>query len=124
MSLVEVQIFKDERVATIVLNNPRRRNALSHALLNELEASVKEIAAQREVNVVIIQSAGPAFSSGHDLTEVLNQPSEDVHALFLACGQAMRAVAAAPQVYIAQVQGIATAAGCQLVAACDLAVSA
>ncbi len=124
MSLVEVKVFKDERVATIGLNNPRRRNALSHALLNELEASVKEIAAQREVNVVIIQSAGPAFSSGHDLTEVLNQPSEDVHALFLACGQAMRAVAGAPQVYIAQVQGIATAAGCQLVAACDLAVSA
>jgi enoyl-CoA hydratase/carnithine racemase len=124
MSLIEVNIHKDERIATIALNNPRRRNALSHALLDELGAAAQEIAATRQANVVIIQSTGPAFSSGHDLNEVLDQPSSEVHALFLSCAQSMRAIQNAPQVYIAQVQGIATAAGCQLVAACDLAVSA
>ncbi|PSR35839.1 MAG: enoyl-CoA hydratase [Sulfobacillus thermosulfidooxidans] len=124
MSLIEMNVFAEERIATLALNNPRRRHALSHALLAELEHAVKELAAKRSVNVVIIQSSGPAFSSGHDLTEVLDQSPEDVHSLLLACGQTMRAVSHAPQVYIAQVQGIATAAGCQLVAACDLAVSA
>lgn len=123
MSYTEVEIYRDQRIAAITLNNPDRRNALSEALLVDLESNLWDLGRAKDVNVIIIRAQGPVFSAGHDLNEVLNGGPQDVLNLFTVCGSTMRAIREVPQVVIAEVQGIATAAGCQLVAACDLAVA-
>ncbi len=112
------------RVGYITLNRPEKRNALSYDLLSELEKLVNDISEQRKVRVVVIKGKGKAFSSGHDLREILNHRPLDVEKLFKKCYKVMFAIREAPQPYIAQVHGFATAAGCQLVAACDMAVAA
>jgi enoyl-CoA hydratase/carnithine racemase len=111
------------KIGYITLNRPEKRNALSYDLLDEMHGLVKEISGQRMVRVVVVKGAGKAFSSGHDLKEILNQSPMDVERLFKKCYDVMFAIRNAPQPYIAQVRGIATAAGCQLVAACDMAVA-
>jgi enoyl-CoA hydratase/carnithine racemase len=120
-----LQRVNEDRVATLVLNRPRQYNALSRALLESLHAELDAIASDAGVRVVIITGAGRAFCSGHDLKEMRALASEaEVHALFTLCSAVMQKLTALPQPVIAAVNGIATAAGCQLVAQCDLAVAA
>ena len=113
-----------EGVALLQLNNPERRNALSSLTLAALEEKLGEIADEPAARVVVIRSEGPVFSSGHDLNELVNGHAEDYTAVFDACTRVMEAIRLLPKPVIAQVQGLATAAGCQLVATCDIAVAA
>ena len=113
-----------EGIAWLTLNRPSARNALSVALLEALEAAIAAIAADSRVKVVVIGAAGPAFCAGHDLREVRANPDRAALAsLFALCSRVMLAITRLPKPVIAQVQGVATAAGCQLVATCDLAVA-
>jgi len=116
-------------VTTLTLNRPGQRNALSHALLGALQDALAAIAADARVRVVILAAEGPVFCAGHDLREITShrEDPDGGHAFFEAamrrCVAVMQAIVALPQPVIAQVQGVATAAGCQLVATCDLAVA-
>ena len=111
-------------IATLTLNRPKQYNALSEALLDELGVALERIAKDAEVRVVVIAGSGPAFCAGHDLKEMRQRREADYYrALFAKCGQLMQALTRLPQPVIARVHGIATAAGCQLVASCDLAVA-
>jgi enoyl-CoA hydratase/carnithine racemase len=110
--------------ARITLNRPERRNALSLALLAELTGALEEVSADPDVRVITIDGAGPAFSAGHDLAEMIGRDAAFFDELFDACTVMMETIHRVPQPVIAKVHGIATAAGCQLVAACDLAVAA
>ena len=111
-------------VATLTLNNPGRRNALSSPTLEALEALLEQIAQDSQVRVVVLRSEGPVFSSGHDLNELVNGDAGEYTTVFEACTRVMEAIRLLPKPVIAQVQGLATAAGCQLVATCDIAVAA
>ena len=111
-------------VAVLTLNNPRRRNALSTELLGELKGLLRDFEDDDAVRVVVLRSEGPVFSSGHDLNEIINRDEEAYTAVFALCTEVMEAIRLLPKPVIAQVQGLATAAGCQLVATCDLAVAA
>jgi len=111
-------------IARITLNRPGQYNALSKQVLTELQASLDSIAADDSVNVVVIAANGKAFCAGHDLKEMRSSEEREFHqALFQQCGKMMQTIAEMPQPVIAQINGIATAAGCQLVAQCDLAVA-
>jgi enoyl-CoA hydratase/carnithine racemase len=116
-------VAADGPTARITLNRPERRNALSLELLAELTAALSEISAQPGIRAVVIEGAGPAFSAGHDLSEMIARDEAFFRELFGACTVMMEAIHDLPQPVIAKVHGIATAAGCQLVAACDLAVA-
>jgi len=109
--------------ARITLNRPARRNALSEAMMHELIGCLDQAGRDPEVRAVILAAAGPVFSSGHDLTELVGRTVIDYRRLFDVCTELMAKVQSIPQPVIAQVQGVATAAGCQLVATCDLAVA-
>jgi enoyl-CoA hydratase/carnithine racemase len=113
-----------ERIARITLDRPERRNALSLELLGELRDALNDLGTDAHVAVVIIDGSGPAFSAGHDLNEMLDREEAFYEELFGTCTEVMLAVQGIPQPVIAQVHGAATAAGCQLVAACDIAVAA
>ncbi|HWL08447.1 MAG TPA: enoyl-CoA hydratase [Planctomicrobium sp.] len=110
-------------VTRLTLNRPGRRHALSRSLLEELDRAFALISEDRTTRVVVLASSGPVFSSGHDLGEMRGQPEEAYEQLFSTCAQVMKRIRSLPQPVIARVQGFATAAGCQLVAACDLAVA-
>ena len=111
-------------IARITLNRPGQYNALSKQLLDELQATLDAIASDDSVNVVILAANGKAFCAGHDLKEMRSSEDREFHqALFKQCGAVMQTIAAMAQPVIAQVNGIATAAGCQLVAQCDLAIA-
>ena len=110
--------------ARITLNRPEKRNALSLALMQELIGTLDEVTAAPEVRAIVIEGAGPAFSAGHDLGEMVGRDAGFYEELFDACTVMMESIHRVPQPVIAKVHGIATAAGCQLVAACDLAVAA
>ena len=113
----------EDGIATLVLNRPRQYNALSGDLLEALTRALDEIAADPAVRVVLVTGAGSAFCSGHDLKEMRALPRSQVDLLFTACSTFMQKLVALPQPVIAVVNGLATAAGCQLVAQCDLAVA-
>lgn len=114
-----------EGVATLTLNRPAQFNALSASLLAALHAQLDALAADESVRVVVITGAGRAFCAGHDLREMQSMATQaQVEALFTACSAVMQKLVALPQPVIAAVNGLATAAGCQLVAQCDLAVAA
>lgn len=114
----------ENNIARITLNRPNQYNALSKQLLTELQATLDTIASDDSVNVVILAANGKAFCAGHDLKEMRSSEDREFHqALFQQCGKVMQTIANMPQPVIAQVNGIATAAGCQLVAQCDLAVA-
>ncbi|MCC3345778.1 enoyl-CoA hydratase [Psychrobacter sanguinis] len=111
-------------VVTLTLNNPKQFNALSVALLSALQKALDEIAKDKSIRLVVIAAEGKAFCAGHNLKEMRAHSDREFHqALFNQCSQMMLTINCMPQVVIAKVQGIATAAGCQLVAACDLAVA-
>jgi enoyl-CoA hydratase/carnithine racemase len=110
--------------ARIVLNRPERRNALSLELIDEMIAALRELSAGDAVRAIVIEGAGPAFSAGHDLAEMIDRDKTSFAHLFERCTLMMETIHELPQPVIAKVHGIATAAGCQLVAACDLAVAA
>jgi len=110
-------------LAVITLNRPNRRNALSLELMLELIDCLEQIGRDRTVRAVVLAAAGKVFSSGHDLSEMVGRDLNDYRRLFDVCSELMEKIQSIPQPVIAQVQGIATAAGCQLVATCDLAVA-
>jgi len=111
-------------VATLTLNRPAQYNALSEELLDALAAALERIAADDSVRVVVLAAAGKAFCAGHDLKQMRAHDDRDYQrALFAKCSAVMTRLPALPQPVIARVQGMATAAGCQLVASCDLAVA-
>ena len=111
-------------VGRLVLNRPERRNALSLELMDEVTAALQELSAQEETRVIVVEGAGPAFSAGHDLSEMIDREEAFLRHLFDVCTVMMETIHEVPQPVIAKVHGIATAAGCQLVAACDLAIAA
>ena len=113
-----------EPAARIVLNRPEKRNALSLDLMQELIAALGEVSAHPATRVIVIEGAGPAFSAGHDLSEMIGREDAFFRELFGVCTVMMETIHALPQPVVAKVHGIATAAGCQLVAACDLAIAA
>jgi enoyl-CoA hydratase/carnithine racemase len=113
-----------DHVAFLTLNRPEKRNALSRQLLTEFETLLGKIEHDRDVQVVVIGAKGPVFCSGHDLSEMIGCSEESYRELFTQCSNVMLSLRRLPQPVIARVQGMATAAGCQLVAACDLAIAA
>jgi len=117
---------KDSRgVVTLTLNRPAAFNSLSEGMLAALQAALDRVRADATARVVVIAAAGRAFCAGHDLKEMRAEPSLDYYQrLFAQCAQVMLSIQQLPLPVIARVQGIATAAGCQLVAMCDLAVAA
>ncbi|MEZ5099665.1 MAG: enoyl-CoA hydratase [Thermoleophilia bacterium] len=117
-------VGREGPVVRITLNRPERRNALSLALMEELIATLNELRGDADARVVLIEGAGPAFSAGHDLSEMTGQDVAFYQHLFDVCTVMMETIHRLPQPVIAKVHGIATAAGCQLVASCDLAVAA
>lgn len=124
---VEALLVREDRdgIAMLTLNRPLQFNALSADLLAELLSVIEAIGADPSVRVVVIGGAGRAFCAGHDLREMRGNPDlEFQRSLFRLCSRVMLALVALPQPVIARVQGIATAAGCQLVASCDLAIAA
>jgi enoyl-CoA hydratase/carnithine racemase len=115
----------DGVVARLVLNRPERRNALSLACMSEMLDAFDEVAGDDACRVLIIEGAGPAFSAGHDLGEMTeHRDATFFEELFSTCVRMMMRLHDLPQPVIAKVHGVATAAGCQLVAACDLAIAA
>ena len=112
-------------VATITLNRPKARNALSIELMTEVEAALTRLAADPSVKVLILAANGPAFCAGHDLKQMSGLDGADaVEAVFTQCSRMMKAIVRFPRPVIARVHAMATAAGCQLVASCDLAYAA
>ncbi len=111
-------------IAVLTLTNPMKRNVLSSRTLAALEEWLDWIANDPDARVVVIRSEGPVFSSGHDLNELVNGDAEEYTSVFDACTRVMEGIRLLPKPVIAQVQGLATAAGCQLVATCDIAVAA
>jgi enoyl-CoA hydratase/carnithine racemase len=111
-------------IVRLTLNRPEKRNALSVDLLRSLEVAIEDIAADATGKVVVLGSRGPVFCSGHDLGEMVGRSETEYRELFALCSRVMLGLRRLPQPVIARVQGVATAAGCQLVAACDLAVAA
>lgn len=120
-------LLRDDRngVATLTLNRPAQRNALSRDLMAALQAELDAIRADPSVKVVVLAANGPAFCAGHDLKEVRSRGDEPFFkALFEQCSALMLTITRIPQLVIARVHAMATAAGCQLVASCDLAIAA
>ncbi len=123
MSYHDLICERDGGSSVITLNRPKRRNALSLGLMSELIDCLDAIGRDREIRAVILAAEGPAFCSGHDLSEMVGGDINEYRRLFDVCTQLMEKLQSIPQPVIAEVQGIATAAGCQLVASCDLAIA-
>jgi enoyl-CoA hydratase/carnithine racemase len=123
MDAVLLRHFEDG-IATLTLNRPRQYNALSGALLSALDSELDALATDEAVRVVLVTGAGNAFCAGHDLREMRALDAAGTRELFARCSAVMQKIVALPQPVIAVVNGLATAAGCQLVAQCDLAVAA
>jgi enoyl-CoA hydratase/carnithine racemase len=117
--LIEAQ----QGIAHVTLNRPEKRNALSRQLLADLDTALIQLAADSSVRVVVLAARGPVFCSGHDLGEMVGCSEESYGELFAMCARVMLGLRRLPQPVIARVQGMATAAGCQLAAACDLVVA-
>ncbi|MGD0133372.1 MAG: enoyl-CoA hydratase [Bryobacteraceae bacterium] len=113
----------DGQIGLVTLNRPERRNALSLELMTELISVLDELAAEKSIRVIILAASGKVFSSGHDLSELVGRTVNDYRRLFDVCTELMTKIQSIAQPVIAQVQGVATAAGCQLVATCDLAIA-
>lgn len=120
----ELLIEENGGIVRLTLNRPEKRNALSLKLLRELETAIGQIAGDPAARVVVVAGAGKVFCAGHDLAEMTGRTRDEYHALFSACSVVMQGFRNLPQPVIARVHGLATAAGCQLVASCDLVVAA
>jgi enoyl-CoA hydratase/carnithine racemase len=123
MNYKNIQVHTDGAIGTLLLNRPGKRNALSLNTLEEMGQALKDLAERQEVKVVILRGNGSVFSAGHDLKELVEGGLKEYRKIFSTCLNAMLLLRKIPQPVIAAVHGIATAAGCQLVAACDLAVA-
>jgi enoyl-CoA hydratase/carnithine racemase len=121
---MNLQIAHEDNIAVVTLNRPERRNALSLELMLDLIGALEEIGRNREIRAVILAAAGKVFCSGHDLAQMTGRDINAYRRIFDVCSELMQKVQSIPQPVIAEVQGIATAAGCQLVATCDLAIAA
>lgn len=119
----EINVTRNGEVAIVTMNRPEKRNALSLAMMRELDAALAAVGGDSNVRAVILRGEGPAFSAGHDLRELRDRDAEEYRTIFDACVDLMARIVAIPQPVIAEVARVATAAGCQLVAACDLAVA-
>ncbi|MFA1539170.1 enoyl-CoA hydratase-related protein [Actinomadura monticuli] len=119
----DVLVQRDGPFTTITMNRPKRRNALSKAFLKDLTAAFAEVGAT-DARGVVLAANGPVFSAGHDFADMAGASHADVRDLLQVCTDLMRTIQSVPQVVVARVHGLATAAGCQLVASCDLAVAA
>src|SRR5438093_2055673 len=113
----------DAEIAIVTMNRPDRRNALSLALMEELIDCFRALSEKQDIRAIILAANGPAFSAGHDLSELIDRQIAHYRHVFDVCTELMTLIQSIPQPVIAEVQGIATAAGCQLVATCDLAVA-
>ncbi len=114
-----------DNIATLTLNRPAARNALSMGLMQALDDALAAIAGDPSVKAVIVAANGPAFCAGHDLREIRATPNREAYeAVFALCSRLMQRIVRLPKPVIARVHGVATAAGCQLVASADLAVAA
>jgi enoyl-CoA hydratase/carnithine racemase len=118
---VQVEIAGD--LATVTMQRPDRRNALSESMLRDLGAAMIRAAETPGVRAVILAAAGPVFSAGHDFSDMIDRDLDGMRRLLSVCTEVMLGIARLPVPVVARVQGIATAAGCQLVASCDLAVA-
>lgn len=115
----------EQYIAKLVMNSPKNRNALSLEMLTELVERVQEVVANKKNRVLIIGAEGPVFSSGHNLKELTADKGKEYHTkVFSACTKLMTSLQEVPLPVIAEVRGLATAAGCQLVASCDIVVAA
>jgi enoyl-CoA hydratase/carnithine racemase len=123
MSYESICVERDGPSAVVTLNRPQRRNALSLESMLELIDALDAIGRDRTIRAVILAAAGKVFCSGHDLSEMVDRDINEYRRLFDVCSELMMKIQAIPQPVIAEVQGIATAAGCQLVATCDLAIA-
>jgi enoyl-CoA hydratase/carnithine racemase len=119
-----LSVQRDGPIARLTLNRPDQRNALSCELLSALTRAMAEQSSSHEVRVIVVAGSGPVFSAGHDLRELQSSTAEEAADLFRLCSDVMAGIQDLPVPVIARVHGMATAAGCQLVAACDLAVAA
>ena len=119
-----ILVAREGQITTITMNTPEKRNALSLAMMNELIAAFTAAGIDKDTRVVILAANGPAFSAGHDLRDLVDGDVTVYRHVFDVCVQLMELIQAIPQPVIARVQRIATAAGCQLVATCDLAIAA
>ncbi|GAA2215320.1 enoyl-CoA hydratase-related protein [Nonomuraea monospora] len=123
MNLDHVLVDRDADFVTITMNRPQRRNALSMAHLRDLIGAF-QAAGDSDASGIVLAGAGPVFSAGHDFADVAEADEDAVRALLDTCLQLMELIESVPQPVVARVHGLATAAGCQLVATCDLAVAA
>jgi enoyl-CoA hydratase/carnithine racemase len=114
---------REGEIAVLTMNRPEKRNALSLEMMRGLHAAFERVDADPEVRAVILRGAGPAFSAGHDLRELVGRDASAYDEIFETCVTLMETIAAIHQPVIAEVAAVATAAGCQLVASCDLAVA-
>ena len=105
----------------LTLDRPAQRNPLSVAMMTAITAQLRQFADSADVGAVVLEASGPAFSAGHDLGEMVERSLDDERRVFAVCTEMMETVQQIPQPVIAAVQGVAVAAGCQLVATCDLA---
>lgn len=113
----------DGPIATVTLNDPDKRNALGLAMMNELSDTFRQLGKRTDIRVIILAAAGHVFSSGHDLKQIRGSEHPQQQEIFYACSALMQLMQHIPQPIIARVQGVATAAGCQLAATADLAVA-
>ncbi len=123
VALENLRIARDGQIALISMDRPEKRNALSLQMMRELDAALTELAQDSQTRAIVLRGEGPAFCAGHDLRELVDRDVEAYRTIFDACVKLMAKISAIPQPVIAEVAKVATAAGCQLVAACDLAVA-
>src|ERR671929_2451904 len=118
-----IRFERDGTVAYVTMNRPSKRNALSLDHMRELTSCFQEIGESKEISIVILRGEGPAFCAGHDLSEMIGRDPDTYRHIFDVCCEMMETIQGIPQPVIAQVHATATAAGCQLVATCDLVVA-
>src|SRR5690625_3213089 len=118
-----LSVSQKDEVAFVTFENMKEFNTLTLQLIEELDTLLQDIAANREVKVVVLQGSAKAFSAGHSLREIHESNQQEVHHLFRTCYNLMRTVREIPQVVVAKVRGVAVAAGTQVVAICDLAIA-
>src|SRR6202158_4169625 len=119
--MLRIDIDDADRIATLTLDRPAKRNALSLEFMERLTWALSDVGERRDIGVVILAANGSVFSSGHDLAELVDRSPRDYQRIFDQCVELMTIIQRIPQPVIAMVRGVATAAGCQLVATCDLA---
>jgi len=123
MTYEEIRLIHDGPIAYLTLSRPEKINAMSKKMVSEMTDALSGLEQEETIKVIIIRAEGSHFCAGHDLTEMVGNGMKDNQQIFDRCTRMMQLIHTVPQPVIAQVQGIATAAGCQLVAGCDLAVA-